>query len=574
MANRVYEWVDERTGIKPAVDYVLYRRIPKAVNWWFTFGSASLIVFTIQVVSGIFLAMGYVPSTAQVIRPDGTVSNEALESIRHITTSVPFGDWMRGFHHWGANMMVIVVLIHALRVFFMGSYKYPRELTWFIGVGILVMVLGFSFTGYLLPWDNRAYWATQVGVNIGGAAPVLGGAVASILKGGPTLGASTLSRFYALHVLLLPAITAGLIGLHLFLIVKIGISGQPPLKETPAGEYFDTSELKKKKAGRAFFPYIIFKDAVVGLIVAGLIILATIFWPVENANPVNPNNPYSTLEGKSGGSLFKTGGGDTVEAALKADGSPLLDAKGNQIYNKDSGYGSQISVNPNDLKQIQIPPQPEWYFLFLFQFLKLFPGEINLGLFTLSGEAIGGVIVPTILILALLLSPILDRGPKRSPLSRPITTVIMVFVLVSMVVLTFLAISQLNDAVASTAIAAPPAAGATTAPAGAATTAAPAAGVTTTAAAGATTAAAAGGTGNAAAGSTVFRSQCQACHPNGGRAAGVGPNLSNSANAGDAGYIRNNVRNGKGAMPAFPPDQLSDAELENLVAYIASIRSK
>ncbi len=567
MANRVYEWVDERTGIKPAVDYVLYRRIPKAVNWWFTFGSASLIVFIIQVVSGIFLAMGYVPSTAQVLRPDGTISNEALESIRHITTSVPFGDWMRGFHHWGANMMVIVVLIHTLRVFFMGSYKYPRELTWFIGVGILVMVLGFSFTGYLLPWDNRAYWATQVGVKIGGSAPLLGPAVESILKGGPALGAPTLSRFYALHVLLLPAITAGLIGLHLFLVIKIGISGQPPVKENTGGEYFDTSEIKKKKSGRAFFPYIIFKDAVVGLVVAGLIILATIFWPVENANPVNPTNPYSTLEGKSGGIIYETKSGEHVEAAVKPDGSPLTDAKGNQIYITDVGYGKQITVDQKELKQVQIPPQPEWYFLFLFQFLKLppFQGEVNLGLFSISGEAIGGVIVPTILILVLLLAPILDRGPKRNPLNRPITSLIMLFILASMVVLTFLAISDLNAAVASTTNVSTPA---STAPPASATTAAPPGGATTATAAPA-------GNGDAAAGAKTFRGVCQACHLNGGRnAGGVGPQLSNSPNAGDPAYIRNIVRNGKGAMAAIDKDTVSDAELENIVAYIASIRAK
>ncbi len=531
--NRVYEWVDERTGIKPAVDYVMYRRIPKSVNWFFTMGSASLTVFLVQVLSGIFLAMGYTPSTAtvpiQVTSPDGTIavvnSTEALESVRHITQSVFLGDWMRGFHHWGANAMVIVVVIHMLRVFFMGSYKYPRELTWFVGVFILLMVLGFSFTGYLLPWDNRAYWATQVGINIGGSAPVLGDYVATALRGGPTLGAATLTRFYALHVLLLPAITGLLIAVHLFLIIKIGISGQPAYREAVTGEFFDSTSLKAKKSGKAFFPYIIFKDAVVSALVVAVIVALTILVPVGNTNPVDPQNNYDPVSGA------------------------------------------------------KLDPAPEWYFLFLYQFLKIVP-DINLGFFTLSSKAIGGVIIPTILVAVLFFVPVLDRGPKRHPFSRPISTLVAIAILAAIVALTVTAQvtfpGDLNQAGQKVNIdkvwedskivpqsAGMQSTGGTNATAGGNT------------GAGSGGAGAAAGTGAAAemsadaqAGLKVFQANCTACHAGDGAKAGIGPKIYGDAKAKDETYVKNNIRNGKGLMPAFGKDQISDDDLNKVTAYV------
>ena len=609
MANRVYEWVDERTGIRPALDYVMYRRLPKSVNWFFTLGSASLVVFIVQAVSGAFLAMGYTPSTAPVTLTDGSISNEALESIRH-TTGVGLGDlgyWVRGFHHWGANMMVIVVVLHMLRVFFMGSYKYPRELTWFTGVFILLMVLGFSFTGYLLPWDNRAYWATQVGVRIGGSAPVLGDAIANVLRGGPALGASTLTRFYAIHVLLLPALTAGLIGVHLFLIIKIGISGMPktPSKEKFEGEFFDSAKLNGKKSGKAFFPYIIFKDAAVAFLVVALIFLATIFWPVESSNPVDSNNPVSTVQTQEGVTVYQNkddGKKYTPALATKLDDKgqpvkdefgrvqkdPKVDANQKPIYVDENGVeqtttkdGKTISTLANaPLSTIQIQPQPEWYFLFLFQFLKLFPSEFNLGLFTISGEAVGGIIIPTILVGLLFFTPYLDRGPKRNPLNRPITTLVMIAILGAIVALTVTAIGDLNKVQAASgsqtaasggnAAAATPAAGGSTTPAAGATTVAP--GATTAAAGSGTTAAAAsGGAGNVQAGLAVFKSAgCGGCHSNLGKAAGTGPKLTGTTR--DDAYIANIIRNGKSPMPAHAADEVSDQQITDITAYIRSLK--
>lgn len=514
--NRVYEWVDERTGIKPAVDYVLYRRLPKSVNWFFTMGSASLTVFLVQAITGSFLAMGFSPSTAPVnvaVTPEGAsaainaTSTEALESIRHLTNAVLMGDWLRGFHHWGANAMVIVVVLHMLRVFFMGSYKYPRELTWFIGVFILLMVLGFSFTGYLLPWDNRAYWATQVGINIGGSAPFLGDYVATALRGGPTLGAATLTRFYAIHVLILPAITALLIGVHLFLVIKIGISGQPKYREATNGAFFESASLNGKKSGKAFFPYIIFKDAVVSVIVLLAIVLLTAFVPFGNTQPADPQNSYDAI---SGG---------------------------------------------------KFEPVPEWYFLFLYQFLKIVP-EINLGFFTLTSKALGGVIIPTLLIGVLFFTPYLDRGPKRHPFNRPISTLVMLAVLIGIVALTVVAqttaVGDLNaqgqkvniEEVWEKAAIRPILTGS----GAAAATPAPAV------------------SEEAKAGLLVFQKNCTACHAKDGTAGGgVGPNLSTSKNAADENYIRNIVRNGKGLMAPISKEQVNDKDLDNIVAYIKSI---
>jgi quinol-cytochrome oxidoreductase complex cytochrome b subunit len=179
-------------------------------------GSASLFLFVMQGLTGIFLSVYYTPS------PD-----HAYDSIQYIMTSVAFGWLIRGIHHWGATLMVLVVFIHMIRVFVTASYKYPRELTWLIGVGLLLCTLGMGFTGYLLPWDQKAYWATTVGTSIAGSVPFLGDFILKALRGGPDLSALTLSRFFAAHTWMLPAALAGLIGVHLYLIIKHGESAFP-----------------------------------------------------------------------------------------------------------------------------------------------------------------------------------------------------------------------------------------------------------------------------------------------------------------------------------------------------------
>lgn len=218
-------WLDERTGYRKVWDALFARHVPEAkgrVAWLYTLGSASLFVFILQGITGALLAMNYVPS------PD-----HAYDSVRFINEQVLLGQLIRGVHHWGSSVMVILVSLHMLRVYFMGAYKYPREATWLLGVALFLLVMVFSFTGYLLPWDQKAYWATAVGTNIAGTTPHLGPYIAKVLKGGDEMGAATLTRFYAMHVLVLPVLTASLVAIHLFLVVWHGIS-EPPEKKRGA----------------------------------------------------------------------------------------------------------------------------------------------------------------------------------------------------------------------------------------------------------------------------------------------------------------------------------------------------
>lgn len=215
MAAKVLAWLDERLGLTSIYNTVLDRKVPK-VNWWYTLGSASLFLFAIQAVTGIFLSVYYVPS------PD-----HAYESIQYIMNGVAFGWLIRGIHHWGASLMVLTVFIHMLRTFYFAAYKYPREVTWITGVVLLLATVGMGFTGYLLPWNQRAYWATTVGTEIAGTAPFIGDFILRILRGGNDLSAVTLARFFAVHIWFLPAIIALLIGVHMYLVIRIGISSMP-----------------------------------------------------------------------------------------------------------------------------------------------------------------------------------------------------------------------------------------------------------------------------------------------------------------------------------------------------------
>jgi len=215
MWKKVYKWLDERLDFQGVYKNLLDRAEPGG-NWWNTLGSASLFLFVMQGLTGIFLTVYYTPS------PD-----HAYDSIQYIMNDLAFGWLIRGMHHWGSSLMVLVVFIHMIRVFVTASYKYPRELTWLVGVGLLLLTVGMGFTGYLLPWHQQAYWATTVGTQIAGSVPFIGDFILKALRGGPDLSALTLQRFFSAHIWMLPGMLAALIGVHLYLIIKHGESHFP-----------------------------------------------------------------------------------------------------------------------------------------------------------------------------------------------------------------------------------------------------------------------------------------------------------------------------------------------------------
>jgi len=218
-------WVDQRLAASGFLTGMLYRKVPKGTNWFYTLGSATLFAFVVQAVTGVFLAMYYTPSATQ-----------AYASISHINNDVPLGQFVHGMHKWGSSLMVILIFLHMGRTFFFGAYKYPRELNWVIGVVLLILTMTMAFTGYLLPFDQRSFWASIVGININGTGPVVGPYLSDFLRAGPELGATTLSRFYAIHMLLVPGAIIALIGAHMYLVVKLGTTAPPWMKaERPKG---------------------------------------------------------------------------------------------------------------------------------------------------------------------------------------------------------------------------------------------------------------------------------------------------------------------------------------------------
>ncbi len=339
--------IDERLDLSGIRRSLFDRAVSRNLTWWHTLGSATLAVFTVQIVTGIVLGMYYSPS------PD-----HAYESIKYLDSAVTSGAIVRGIHHWGASAMVVLTVAHMLRVFSMGAYKYPREANWLLGVGLLFIVLGFGFTGYLLPWDQKAYWATAVGTNIAGTTPIIGAKLVALLRGGAQQGAATLTRFYALHVLLLPVLLSTIVGLHLVLVVRQGVAprtaelelGAPPKTSDPEyPAYYHRQLHEAKRGGQRFWPDVIAKDVIVATLAIALLVALGTF----------------------------------VGAPLEGPADPT-----------DSSY----------------IPRPEWYFLPFFQLLKLVPGSWE------SAVAMG---LPMALVLVLLLLPFFDKRSASSIIRRP-----------------------------------------------------------------------------------------------------------------------------------------------------------
>ncbi len=346
MWRRLVSWVDERLNIMPLWHGFLDRKVPKGIGWFHVFGSATLFLLLVQFATGIFLTVYYAPST-----------EHAYHSIEFITDQVPFGKYVAGVHLWSASMLVIVIGVHMLRTFVYGAYKYPRETTWITGVVLLFVVLAFAFTGYLLPYDQKAYWATVVGTNIAGAAPVVGDWALRILRGGTTVGVLTLQRFYAFHIWVLPAVLVLFVAAHLFMVIRQGIAAPPrrrPLDLGPAGatlprrEQYERQYAMEKQAGHPFYISIL-KDAVFALV------------------------------------LFLA-----VSALAVTVGTPL-----------------EPPADPNATSYV---PRPEWYFLDFFQLLWYLQGQ---------WEPLWIFLIVLGVLLALLLLPFYDRAPERHPQRRP-----------------------------------------------------------------------------------------------------------------------------------------------------------
>jgi ubiquinol-cytochrome c reductase cytochrome b subunit len=242
--KRLVEFLESRAGASSL--WRAFADEPTSIRraWLFTLGSAALFALVVQVVTGLALALSYAPT------PD-----HAWESVKAIQTKLPAGAIVRGLHHWGASAMVVLAALHLARTFLFGAYRKPRELNWLVGVALLLLILAFGFTGYLLPWDQKAYWATVVGTKVPAALPVVGAAASRAMAGGTTVGAATLTRFYAVHVILLPILTLGLVAAHLLLLRKHGHAGP-------------TSEPDPRQP---FFPYQAARDAVAGLAVVLLL---------------------------------------------------------------------------------------------------------------------------------------------------------------------------------------------------------------------------------------------------------------------------------------------------------------
>jgi ubiquinol-cytochrome c reductase cytochrome b subunit len=231
----VIDWLEHRTGIETAIRDFLYEDIPDSSGWHQVLGSMAIFSFLVQAVTGILLAFNYAPTPG-----------DAYNSLKYIVTELTAGSLIRGLHHWGASMMIVIVVCHMIQVFIYGAYKKPREATWMVGVVLLLLTLAFGLTGYLLPWDNRAYWGTVVTTQIMGQAPIAGPYLQRLLGGANGVGVVTFARFYAMHVLLLPPLTMLLIGVHVYLVRKHGVA--PAVVET--------------KPKKKFFPEQVFKDTI------------------------------------------------------------------------------------------------------------------------------------------------------------------------------------------------------------------------------------------------------------------------------------------------------------------------
>jgi quinol-cytochrome oxidoreductase complex cytochrome b subunit len=330
--GKLWLWLDERVGLQELSKLAKKKEVPvHRHTFWYYFGGMTLFLFTVQVTTGILLLLYYRPS-----------AGEAYESVQFLMTEVQFGWLVRSIHAWSANLMILTLFIHLFSTLLLKAYRRPRELTWVTGGGLLALTLAFGFTGYLLPWNKLAFFATSVGTDIPGVLPIVGPFLRRLLRGGDDVTGATLTRFYGIHVAVLPALVTMLIGVHLFLVQKHGMS-VPPDIERQSGS----------KRVMPFFPNFFLRDLVGWLCVLGVLAAVAAYYPAELGQKADPFQP--------------------APAGIK----------------------------------------PEWYFMFMFQTLKLLPSYI-LGI---EGELVG-ILGFGLVGLFLVMIPFLDRWTARGEPSR------------------------------------------------------------------------------------------------------------------------------------------------------------
>ena len=254
---------------------------PESASWWYVFGSAATVLLMLQVVTGILLALVYTPS-----------AGEAWSSLQFLNHQVTLGWFLRAIHGWGSDFMVAIVLIHMAQVFMFGAYKYPRELTWIVGVFLLLFTLGMAFTGQVLRFDQDAYWGLGIGASIVSRVPWVGGRLVHMMLGGPIIGAQTLSRFFALHVFILPGLLLSFVAVHVWMVLRLGVNewpmpGRIVSKATYDREYHELTA----KRGVPFVPDAAWKDAVfAAAIILAVMACALFFGPFGPRRPAGPNH--------------------------------------------------------------------------------------------------------------------------------------------------------------------------------------------------------------------------------------------------------------------------------------------
>ncbi len=349
MLARLKDWLDHRIGYRKFISAMLLEHIPGGAKWRYVWGSALAFVFLVQLITGVLLMTAYSPSDAT-----------AWGSVYYIQYEMDFGWLILGLHHFGSQTMVVLIGLHMLQVVIAGAHLAPREVNWWLGLLLMGCVLGLSLTGYLLPWDQKGYWATQVATNIAGSVPVAGEWTQKIIVGGPEYGHHTLTRFYALHVGILPPLVILLIILHLAVFRRHGIT--------------HPNDTKGKEGW--FWPDQAFRDLLVSLIIFGVMLGLVIY-----------------------------GWGNKIDAPVPANGQA---AEERSFYDTlahagRDGRGANLDA-PADPSTSSYPARPEWYFLFLFQLLKYFEGPY---------EIVGTVIIPFGVGLLLFILPLLGYGRMR-----------------------------------------------------------------------------------------------------------------------------------------------------------------